>query len=45
MRKVGYEIDYYELNAHDFVVLQSRKRVIIVEWLKGMGYEYSNFWN
>lgn len=43
MRKVGYEIDYHELNAHDFGVLQSRKRVIIVGWLKGTGYEYPSF--
>lgn len=43
MRKVGYEIDYHELNAHDFGVLQSRKRVIIIGWLKGTGYEYPTF--
>lgn len=43
MRKVGYEIDYHELNAQDFGVLQSRKRVIIVGWLKGTGYEYPTF--
>jgi DNA (cytosine-5)-methyltransferase 1 len=43
MRKVGYEIDYHELNARDFGVLQSRKRVIIVGWLKGTGYEYPTF--
>ena len=30
MKRVGYEIDYHELNAQDFGVLQSRKRVIIV---------------
>ena len=43
MRKVGYEIDFHELNAYDFGVLQSRKRVIIVGWLKGTGYEYPSF--
>lgn len=43
MKRVGYEIDYHELNAHDFGVLQSRKRVIIVGWLKGSGYEYPKF--
>lgn len=43
MKRVGYEIDYHELNAHDFGVLQSRKRVIIVGWLKGTGYEYPKF--
>lgn len=43
MKRVGYEIDYHELNAKDFGVLQSRKRVIIVGWLKGTGYEYPAF--
>lgn len=43
MKRVGYEIDYHELNAKDFGVLQSRKRVIIVGWLKGTGYEYPTF--
>lgn len=43
MKRVGYEIDYHELNAKDFGVLQSRKRVIIVGWLKGTGYEYPKF--
>lgn len=43
MRSVGYEIDSQELNAREFGVLQSRKRVIIVGWLKGTGYEYPSF--
>lgn len=43
MRRVGYEIEPHELNAKDFGVLQSRKRVIIVGWLKGTGYEYPSF--
>lgn len=43
MKRVGYEIDYHELNAQDFGVLQTRKRVIIVGWLKGTGYEYPTF--
>lgn len=43
MKRVGYDIDYHELNAYDFGVLQSRKRVIIVGWLKGSGYEYPKF--
>jgi DNA (cytosine-5)-methyltransferase 1 len=43
MRRVGYEIDFHELNAHDFGVLQSRKRMIIVGWLKGTGYYYPAF--
>jgi DNA (cytosine-5)-methyltransferase 1 len=43
MRRVGYEIDFHELNAYDFGVLQSRKRMIIVGWLKGTGYYYPAF--
>lgn len=43
MKSVGYEIGYQELNAREFGVLQSRKRVIIVGWLKGTGYEYPSF--
>lgn len=43
MRRVGYEIDFHELNAHDFGVLQSRKRMIIVGWLKGTDYYYPTF--
>ena len=43
MKRVGYEIEYHELNAKDFGVLQSRKRVIIVGWLKGTGYKYPEF--
>lgn len=43
MRRVGYEIEPHELNAKDFGILQSRKRIIIVGWLKGSGYEYPSF--
>lgn len=43
MKKVGYEIEPHELNAKDFGVLQNRKRVIIVGWLKGTGYKYPKF--
>lgn len=43
MKRVGYEIDFHEINAKDFGVLQSRKRVIIIGWLKGTGYEYPKF--
>lgn len=43
MKRVGYEIDYHELNAKDFGVLQSRKRVIIVGWLKETGCKYPEF--
>ena len=42
MRRVGYDIMPHELNARDFGVLQNRKRIIIVGWLKGTGYAYPN---
>lgn len=42
MRRVGYELMPHELNARDFGVLQNRKRIIIVGWLKGTGYAYPN---
>lgn len=43
MKRVGYELEFHELNARDFGVLQNRKRIIIVGWLKGTGYEYPSF--
>ena len=43
MKRVGYDLDYHELNAKDFGVLQSRKRIIIIGWLKGTGYCYPEF--
>ena len=43
MKRVGYELEPHELNARDFGVLQSRKRIIIVGWIKGTGYQYPDF--
>lgn len=43
LREVGYEIDYHEQNSKDFGVLQSRKRMIIVGWLKESGLTYPEF--
>ena len=40
MRRVGYEIEARELNACDFGVLQSRKRIIIVGWRKDTQYHF-----
>lgn len=34
-KRIGYEIDCRELNASDFGVLQTRRRMIIVGWRKG----------
>ena len=43
LRSVGYEIDYHEQNSKHFGVLQNRKRMIIVGWLKDSGLDYPKF--
>lgn len=43
LRRVGYEIEYKEQNAADFGVLQSRRRMIIIGWLKDSGLNYPTF--
>lgn len=43
LKQVGYEIECHIQNSQDFGVLQSRKRMIIVGWLKNSGYAYPTF--
>ena len=43
IRKVGYDVDYKILNAKDFGVLQNRKRVILIGWLKNLNLKYPDF--
>lgn len=43
LKRVGYEIECREQNAYAFGVLQNRRRMIIVGWLKGSGLKYPNF--
>ncbi len=43
LKRVGYEIEWKEQNAQNFGVLQNRKRIIIVGWLKGSGIVYPEF--
>lgn len=43
LKRVGYEIECREQNARTFGVLQNRRRMIIVGWLKGSGLKYPNF--
>ena len=43
LRAVGYEIAFQEQNSKDFGVLQNRKRMIIVGWLKDSGLSYPKF--
>ncbi len=40
LRRVGYEIECREQNANTFGVLQNRRRMIIVGWLKQSGLKY-----
>jgi DNA (cytosine-5)-methyltransferase 1 len=42
-RSVGYEIDSHEQNSKNFGVLQNRRRMIIVGWLKDSGLAYPQF--
>lgn len=43
LRRVGYEIECREQNAKHFGVLQNRRRMIIVGWLKESGLSYPDF--
>lgn len=43
LRHVGYKIDCKELNAKDFGVLQSRRRIIIIGWRAEEDYSYPKF--
>jgi len=43
LKRVGYVIEYRELNASDFGVLQNRKRMIIIGWRKGTDFRYPDF--
>ena len=43
LKRVGYEIECKEQNARNFGVLQNRRRMIIVGWLKESGLKYPDF--
>lgn len=43
LRQVGYEIEWHEENSKYFGVLQNRRRMIIVGWLKNSGMCYPLF--
>jgi DNA (cytosine-5)-methyltransferase 1 len=43
LQNSGYDIEHRELNAKDFGVPQSRKRIIVIGWKKGMNCEYPEF--
>lgn len=43
LKRVGYEIECHEQNSKNFGVLQNRRRMIIVGWLKNSGLHYPEF--
>lgn len=43
LKRVGYEIECKEQNARNFGILQNRRRMIIVGWLKESGLKYPDF--
>lgn len=43
LRRVGYKIECHEQNAQNFGVLQNRRRMIIVGWLKDSNLAYPDF--
>jgi DNA (cytosine-5)-methyltransferase 1 len=43
MDEAGYNIEAKILDASKFGVLQKRKRVILIGWVKGTNYAYPNF--
>ena len=43
LRRVGCEIECQEQNAKSFGVLQNRRRMIIIGWLKDSGLSYPEF--
>ena len=42
-KSIGYEIECHEQNSKNFGVLQNRRRMIIVGWLKGLNLNYPEF--
>lgn len=42
-KRVGYQLNYTIQNSKDFGVLQTRKRIILIGWRKGLDFEYPKF--
>lgn len=42
-KRIGYELSYTIQNSEDFGVLQTRKRIILVGWRKGLNFKYPKF--
>lgn len=43
LRNAGYDIDWKPLNAADFGVPQTRRRIIIIGWRRGTRHSFPNF--
>jgi len=43
LKEAGYKIENKILDSFDFVVLQKRKRVILIGWKESHGFEYPEF--
>ena len=43
VKESGYHMELKTLNAHDFGVLQQRRRVILIGWPKKKSFEYPEF--
>ncbi|AYQ55797.1 Cytosine-specific methyltransferase [Bathymodiolus thermophilus thioautotrophic gill symbiont] len=42
-KRIGYELNYTIQNSEDFGVLQTRKRIILIGWRKGLNFKYPEF--
>lgn len=42
-KRIGYELNYTIQNSENFGVLQTRKRIILIGWKKGLDFKYPKF--
>ena len=42
-KSIGYKVEARKLNSYDFGVIQKRKRIIIIGWLKELDFSYPVF--
>jgi DNA (cytosine-5)-methyltransferase 1 len=42
-KRVGYSLNHKVLNAHDFGVLQNRRRILLIGWRKDVNFRYPEF--
>lgn len=44
-KRIGYELEYSIQKSEDFNVLQKRRRIILIGWIKGSSFTYPQFEN